>query len=135
MTPTTDGAKAIEMVDLAEERKTPYDLVILDYKMPGMDGLDVARVINEKKGKNRPSLILTDFAWEKVEQNIEMDSVDAFLVKPFFISSLKECIEELYLSNDSSDSEEISIKGMHFLVVEDFEINYEILKYVFWSTC
>lgn len=125
---TTDGAKAIEMVDLAEERKTPYDLVILDYKMPGMDGLDVARVINEKKGKNRPSLILTDFAWEKVEQNIEMDSVDAFLVKPFFISSLKECIEELYLSNDSSDSEEISIKGMHFLVVEDFELNYEILK-------
>lgn len=125
---TTDGAKAIEMIDSAEERKAPYDLVILDYKMPGMDGLDVARVINEKKGKNRPSLILTDFAWEKFEENIEMDSVDAFLVKPFFISSLKECIEELYLSNDSSDSEEISIKGMHFLVVEDFELNYEILK-------
>lgn len=128
---STEGAGAVNMIEQADREEKPYDLVLLDLKMPGMDGIETARRIREKTGRELPILILTAYDWYDVEKEAVQAGIDGFMQKPFFISVLKSRIEEIYASKNKNAAEaqqDNSIKGMHFLVVEDYELNYEILK-------
>ena len=127
----TDGETAVGMFEQADSSGSPYNLVLLDLKMPHMDGIETARRIRDKAGRELPILILTSFDWSDVEKEAVQAGIDGFMPKPFFISVLKSRIESIVRSRKKSDMEEfqnLSISGMHFLVVEDYELNYEILK-------
>lgn len=127
----TDGETAVGMFEQADSSGSPYNLVLLDWKMPHMDGIETARRIRDKAGRELPILILTSFDWSDVEKEAVQAGIDGFMPKPFFISVLKSRIESIVRSRKKSDMEEfqnLSISGMHFLVVEDYELNYEILK-------
>lgn len=128
---TTDGESAVRLVKQAAEKKEPYDLVLLDWKMPGMDGVETAGKIREELGRECPILILTSFEWDEVEKEARQAGVDGFIPKPFFISVLRNVIERLLESKNRKEPDsphDLSINGMRFLAVEDYELNYEILK-------
>ncbi|MCI8549606.1 MAG: response regulator [Lachnospiraceae bacterium] len=125
-----DGRSAVEMVRQSKEDGALYDIVLLDWKMPGMDGLETARRIRQETSADIPILILTSYDWPEDSDEVEAAGIDAFLPKPFFLTSFRQKVDSvLGREPEHKPAEEQSIlQGMHILVAEDNEINAEILK-------
>ncbi|MEZ5490922.1 MAG: response regulator [Gammaproteobacteria bacterium] len=122
------GEQALELIQ-AQKR---FDVVLLDWMMPGMTGLDVALAIRQMPSP--PKIILLS-AWT-LPSSEHLDRVDAFLTKPIKPSSLQDAILQIYgieLSNrtrqvkaTTSPGDLASIKGAKVLVVDDSDINLQI---------
>ncbi|MCM1123189.1 MAG: response regulator [Eubacterium sp.] len=129
-----DGESAVDMVKRSGEEGRMYDIVLLDWKMPGMDGIQTARRIRETVPDNTPILILTSYDWPEVEEEARDAGVDAFLPKPFFLTSFRQKVDGILnpetsavVVQESASSQSI-LEGMHILAAEDNEINAEILR-------
>ncbi|MCM1523623.1 MAG: response regulator [Ruminococcus sp.] len=121
------GSDAMEMIKRAQTEK-PYDIILLDWQMPNMDGLETAKRIRGEISKDIPIIVLTDFDWADIESDGSAAGVDAFLPKPFFLTGFCRRVETLVKRGGSSEERDESVfKGMHILVAEDNEINAEIL--------
>ncbi|HBA51064.1 MAG TPA: hybrid sensor histidine kinase/response regulator [Lachnospiraceae bacterium] len=131
----SSGEDALQHIRQAKEEGYTYDVILMDWSMPGLDGIETTRLIR-KEAQDGPSiLILTACDWEEIEEEAESAGVDGFLTKPFFVSALKEKLLELH--NDGKVSKVTKmpaedginevLSGKHFLVAEDNEINSEIL--------
>ncbi|MCM1187753.1 MAG: response regulator [bacterium] len=127
-----DGKTALSRIREAEEEKQPYNIVLLDWKMPGMDGLETARRIRQEDLAHKPILILTSYDWPEVEEEAKAAGIDAFLAKPFFLTSFRQKVD-MILGQKAEEEPEPSeqenlLAGMRILVAEDNEINAEILE-------
>lgn len=125
------GEEALRM--MACEDGTGYDMVLLDWRMPGMDGIETARRMKEACAKDVPILLMTAHDWKEFEEDALEAGIDGFLAKPFFVAVFKEKILEIMgernLERQHLDSLlEGGLEGKHFLVAEDNEINAEIIK-------
>ncbi|QKJ67163.1 response regulator [Deefgea piscis] len=131
------GAAAVEMALGALQHKNPFHLILMDWQMPGMDGITAAREIRQHlPGQNQPRIVLvTAFEREEVHQTVRDDLLDAVIVKPVTASSLVDCMVELFAPEQKSNSgDQIShdqenhslLKGMRVLLTEDNLINQQI---------
>ncbi|MCI8418201.1 MAG: response regulator [Lachnospiraceae bacterium] len=127
-----DGEAAVRMVKQAQAENGGYHVVLMDWKMPGMDGVETARCIRREVSGDAPILILTSYDWPEIEEEARDAGVDAFLPKPFFLTSFRQKVDTVLghdLETETVEEEERSIlQGMHILVAEDNEINAEILE-------
>ena len=127
------GREAVERCYARHELKDDYFAVILDWKMPDMDGIETARQIRKRIGKEITIIVLTSYEFSEIEEEAKAAGVDAFIAKPLFRSRLtatlrqftsgrKEKTARNYLEKLSkSDYTEKRI-----LLVEDNELNREI---------
>ncbi len=124
------GYAAIELVKAASLSGHPYDVILLDWIMPGMDGLETARRIREIVERNVPIMILTSYDYSEVEDDARKAGIDGFLPKPFFLGSFKHLIRGLHSGRelDSAPAKSCSLKGRNILAAEDNLINGEILS-------
>ncbi|MCI8465583.1 MAG: response regulator [Lachnospiraceae bacterium] len=130
-----DGETAVDLVRQSKEEGRLYNIVLLDWKMPGMDGVEAARQIRKEISQGAPILILSSYDWPDIEEEAKDAGVDAFLPKPFFLTSFRQKVEELLChghqdagKKEALEEQESILKGMHILVAEDNEINAEILR-------
>lgn len=123
------GMKAVQMVKAACKKHEDFNIVLLDWKMPGMDGVETAKQIRAVVGNQIPILVLTSYDFNEIEEQARDAGIDFFLAKPFFVSNFRRAVAQLSNENKLSSVErkEISLKGMHFLAAEDNSINAEIL--------
>jgi len=120
------GGQAVRMVRAAQEAGKPYDLILLDWKMPDMNGLETARLIREND--RTPILLLTAYDWSEIEQEAMEIGVTHFMPKPFFMSTFKEAIRRIMGRISKARSQESGVvQGKHILVVDDIEVNRIIL--------
>lgn len=124
------GEEAVEEVEKLHNAGSDFDLILLDMRMNGMNGVETARRIRDIVAKDVSILILTSYDWSEFEDEARDAGIDAFLPKPFFISNLKLNIRKL--KDDKKAAEEgtvndCSLSGKHFLAAEDNELNSEIL--------
>lgn len=127
---------------LTKIAKTPeYDAVIVDWKMPVMDGLETARQIRKLAGHKIPIVILTAYDWEEIAEEAKKVGVNAFLAKPLFRSKLYNVMLELL--SDRQQLEQPPKQSLlvdnaactgRVLLVEDNELNMEIAA-EFFSIC
>ncbi len=129
------GESALEMVRRQAAAGTPYDIVLLDWKMPDLDGVETARRIRREIREHMPILILTSYDWPEIEEAAREAGVDGFLPKPFFLTSFRRNVDSVLnreLPGGGEDQEEEAadsfLRGMRILVAEDNEINAEILS-------
>ena len=125
------GGEALRMLEVQHAKHSPYNLVLLDWKMPEMDGLDVAREIRKLYGKETTVIILTSFNWDEIMDEALHAGVDSFLAKPLFASSVLDEFEKVARKNNMSLFREIKraeLKGRRILLAEDILINAEIMK-------
>ena len=130
---TTGWQGAIEKVTAMKDGKTKYDIVLLDWKMPEMDGVEVAKRIREIVDPELPIMILTSYNFEEIEDEAKDTGIHAFLSKPFFVSNFRHAVEELQKGNQVEEEEEesveeASLEGLNILAAEDNPINAEILN-------
>ncbi|MCH5155025.1 MAG: response regulator [Clostridiales bacterium] len=123
-----DGVKAVED---AVEKGEEYNIVIVDWKMPDMDGVETARRIRKRVGRELPIMVLTSFSFEDIEDSAKDAGIDLFLSKPFFVSNFRRAIQQINTDGTEAEvepeKEDISIEGLKVLAAEDNEINVEIL--------
>ncbi|MCI8454347.1 MAG: response regulator [Lachnospiraceae bacterium] len=132
---TLDGGTAVDLIKQSERNGCLYDIVLLDWKMPGIDGVETARRIRREIAPNIPILVLTSYDWPEIEEEARAAGVDAFLSKPFFLTSFRHKVDDVLHKDiqkpegktDNSHEQSV-LHGMHILVAEDNEINAEILK-------
>ncbi len=130
----TGGETAIEMMEEARQAGEPYDLILLDWKMPGLDGLETARLIRKSYPEKIPILFLTAYDWSEIEQKAIDIGVDQFIPKPFFMSTFKEAIcRGMDTPQETRTNEDSIFQGKHVLVVDDIEANYIILVKILTS--
>ncbi len=126
------GKKALCLIQDAWNRKENYHMILLDWKMPEMDGFETANRIREIIPDPVPILFLTAYDGDEVEDEALHVGYSGVLAKPFFVSAFKEKIMKIGLGKTPESTEtaeeDLSLKGMHFLVAEDNEINAEILS-------
>ena len=127
-----DGRSALEQVKQAEEAGEPFHIVLLDWKMPGMDGVETAQRICQETAQP-PILLLTSSDWPEIEEEGRAAGIDAFLPKPFFLTSFRQKVEGVLGKGGTEPAPAEPegkgiLEGMHILVAEDNEINAEILS-------
>jgi two-component system, sensor histidine kinase and response regulator len=134
VTAVTSGQAALKELEGADR---PYDLVILDWRMPDMDGFETARRIrgNLKLPKSPKIFIITAYGREEVVQQTRLLGLDAFLVKPVSYSIVLDTIMETFcreqvcqIDYTTSVAESEVLKGKKVLVVEDNEINQQVAR-------
>ena len=123
----TAGHTAIQMVQ--ERRKdNPYDLVLLDWKMPDLDGLETARLIRQDYPDKIPILLLTSYDWSDIEKEAIEAGVNHFMPKPFFMSTFKEAVRQITNGQEKRGAgQDEMLQGRHILVVDDVEVNRILL--------
>ncbi len=121
------GAEAVRMASGGES----YQVVILDWKMPDMDGIEAARKIRESVGSQVPILLISAYDWSDLEDAAKDAGISGFISKPLFRSTLYEKLSEALGKAKSSAGQEddkSDIAGMRILVAEDNDINWEIIS-------
>ena len=125
------GAAAVEKVSEAQAVNSQYHSVIIDWKMPQMDGLETTRRIRQIVGAETPIIILTAYDWTEIEQEAKEAGVNAFLEKPLFRSRLYQVMYDVVFGeqqdSDGETTGDVFFDG-HVLLVEDNAINMEIAQ-------
>ena len=105
--------------------------VIVDWKMPGMDGVETVRRIRAEVDKRIPILLVSAYDWSEVEDAARAAGADGFISKPLFRSTLYDKINEL-LGKESRSAEPeddySDLAGLRILVAEDNPVNWEIIS-------
>ena len=129
----SSGPEALAAIK-ERDADAPYDVVFMDWRMPGMDGLEATRLIkNESSLQKQPAVIIvTAFAREEVREQAERLHVDGFLEKPVTKSMLVDSLVNVFAASTHEDvaaamtQESPRLEGMRILLTEDNEINQQI---------
>ncbi len=131
----TCGKKAVEKVVKRHEENDDYFAVILDWKMPGMDGIQVTKEIRRLVGPDVPIIIISAYDWSDIELEARAAGADAFVGKPLFKSRLAHLFHDILSGEDDSAPENDAdglmkedFSGKRVLLVEDNELNAEIAQ-------
>jgi len=90
---TTSGKEAIFRAKYASQEKDPFQVYIIDWLMPDMNGIEVVRRIRMEIGDEVPIIILTAYDWADIEQEAREAGVTAFCAKPLFVSELYDVLQ------------------------------------------
>ena len=127
------GREAIEMVRLRLARQKPFDLLLIDLKMPEMDGVETAREIRRIVGHETAIIIITAYKWDDVLEEAGSAGVDSFISKPLFADNVIEEFRNSYRKKNFAGikaGHKAELKGRNILLAEDVPINAEIVKMV-----
>ena len=125
------GKEALHMLKMQYTKHEPYNLVLVDWKMPGMDGVELAKKIRKRYDKETTVIILTSFSWDEIMDEALHCGVDSFLAKPLFASNVIDEFERIARNNQMSlykEKKRAELEGRHILLAEDVHINAEIIK-------
>ena len=132
------GTAAISAVDRAETQGTPYEIVFLDWKMPGMDGIETARRLRERPRSRMPHMMLvTAFSREQVVGDAEEAGIEDVLIKPVNASVLFDAMVRILggVVDNARTIEDAptrayeqlaTVKGARILLVEDNDLNQQV---------
>ena len=123
-----DGANAAAMIKSADESGHPYDVVLADWKMPGMDGLDTVMAVREENLEKDPIIFISAYEWGEIREQAASLGVAGFISKPFFLANLQNGIENVVNQTAHETRQNHVLAGKNFLVAEDNVINAEMFK-------
>lgn len=128
-----NGLQALEMVKLRHARREPYNLILVDWKMPEIDGIETTRMIRDAIGHESAIIILTAYRWDDILDEAVQAGVDGFLPKPLFAAAImdefKTAVKKKKLSEQDGQTK-TDLRGRRVLLAEDMAINAEIMKMV-----
>ncbi len=131
-----DAETALQMVEEKHQNQEDYQIILLDWKLPGMNGIYATREIRRRYGTEIPILLISAYDWSEIENEARAAGVSGFIAKPLFKSTLFYGLKPYISSPDDSTEEKTSshvvgkravkLEGKHILLAEDNDINWEI---------
>lgn len=128
-----DGKTAVEVAKKCHNEQNSFEIVLLDWKMPGMDGLHTAREMRKHLGENVPILIISAYDWSEIEDEATEAGIQGFISKPLFKSNLFLGLRRYMLDESAKEEKEESkihnsFFGKRILLAEDNDLNWEIAE-------
>ena len=126
-----NGLEAIGMIGHRHQSGRDYDVIIVDWKMPDIDGLETISRIRSEIETNVPILLISAYDWSDIEDKAKAAGANGFVTKPLFRSTLYDKINDLIGKESSSvepEDDYSDLQGLHILVAEDNDINWEIIS-------
>ena len=123
------GQEALEHIALRIARHDAYDMILVDWKMPEQDGVEVTREIRKMIGSESEVIVLTAHDWVDIEKEALDAGVDHFMEKPLYAENVLPAYQKASENRkqQQEDNAEIQLEGRRVLVAEDVEINAEIM--------
>ena len=125
------GLEALGMIKHRHLSERDYDVVIVDWKMPDVDGVETIRRIRSEIDTSIPILLISAYDWSDIEDEAKEAGANGFVSKPLFRSTLYDKINDLIGKESVSQEPEddySDLHGLHILVAEDNNINWEIIS-------
>ncbi|MCM1544996.1 MAG: response regulator, partial [Ruminococcus sp.] len=127
---TLDGESAVEMIAKQHNLNNDYHVVLMDYKLPGIDGIETSRRIHQQLGTDVPILLISAYDWSDIEKEAREAGISNFISKPLFKSTLfytlHKYVDESERMESNAESTGEALKGCRVLLAEDNELNREI---------
>ena len=125
------GLEALGMIEHRHLYGKDYDVIIVDWKMPEIDGVDTIRRIRSEIGADTPILLISAYDWSDIEEKAKEAGANGFVSKPLFRSTLYDKLNALMGKESKSvepEDDTSDLLGLHILVAEDNDINWEIIS-------
>lgn len=125
------GQEALDMIEKRHLSDQDYDVIIVDWKMPELDGLGTIRRIRSEIDTKIPILLISAYDWSDIEDKAKEAGAIGFVTKPLFRSTLYDKINSLIGKESKSlepEDDYSDLQGMNILVAEDNDINWEIVS-------
>ncbi len=132
--------EALDRLQTFRNQGSPYGFVLTDYRMPDMNGIELARAIRAVEGDQTAIIVLTGYSWDDMQDEAKAAGVDGIMSKPLFTDSLMRELTGIIdrrgagasggpapEAEDASGETEHGLEGCRVLIAEDMEINAEIL--------
>jgi len=126
-----DGESAIQRVQQHHAQHNDYHVILLDWKLPGMDGIHTARELRKQLGKDVPILLISAYDWSEIEDEARSAGIDGFLSKPLFRSTLYYGLKPYVNPSESNmpqREKHFDFSGKRILLAEDNDLNWEIAQ-------
>ena len=127
------GEACVERVLAAHKAGEGFDVCLVDWRMPDINGIETTRRIREVVGPETTVIIMTAYDWSAIEKNAREAGANAFLSKPLFASTLYNTLltvtgisKVVMTSAECTDLKRPELAGRHLLLVEDNDLNREI---------
>ena len=125
------GLEALGMIEHRHLSGKDYDVIIVDWKMPGIDGIETINRIRSEIDTGVPILLISAYDWSDIEDKAKEAGANGFVSKPLFKSTLYDKINNLIGKESKSlepEDDYSDLQGLHILVAEDNDINWEIIS-------
>ena len=125
------ASKALEMISHRHETEQDYSIVILDWKMPDIDGIEMTRRIRSTVSPDIPILLISAYDRTDIEGAAKKAGANAFISKPLFRSTLYDTINDVLGTGAKSaepENDYSDLHGMNILIAEDFDVNWEVIS-------
>ena len=126
----TSGQEALRRLEVQHARKQPYNIVLTDWNMPGMNGRETSSEILRLYEKECTVVAMTAYSWDDIMEEAHQAGVDNFIGKPLFASNVLENLERIARRSNMhifKEKQKARLNGRRILLAEDVEINAEIL--------
>lgn len=129
----TDGVTAIEMVKQCHQEHNDYEIVLLDWKMPGLDGLHTVKEMRKYLSEDVPILVISAYEWSDIKKEATEAGIQGFIAKPLFKSNLFLQLSRYMLTDTPAKEAEKEtdvqeFAGKRILLAEDNDLNWEIAE-------
>ncbi len=125
-----NAEKALEMLEQRAQIRDHYHIILLDWKLPDMDGITAAREIRRRFGSETPIMLISAYDWSEIESEAKDAGITGFISKPLFRSTLfyglKPFINDAVSPEEHQEDKYADFTGRHILLAEDNDLNWEI---------
>ena len=129
---TMDGESALLAVEERMRQNRPYHIILMDWKLPGIDGIRTARKLRELCGDELPILLISAYDWSEIEEEARAAGISGFIAKPLFKStlyySLRQFAGDFKAQEWGTPEGEFDFSGRRILLAEDNDLNWEIAQ-------
>ncbi|MBO7663784.1 MAG: response regulator [Clostridia bacterium] len=126
----TSGQEALRMMDVQHRRHKPYNLVLMDWNMPGMNGLETSAEIRKQFRDETAIAVLTAYDWDDIREEADRVGVIGYLMKPLLAANIREEITRIARRSNMavfSEKKRANLAGRRILLAEDLDSNAEIM--------
>ena len=126
------GKEALELIRLRHARREDYNLLLVDWLMPEIDGIELTRAIREILGADTTVIVLTAYDWYEVEEEALKAGVDTFMSKPLASTNVLYEFQQAFNRKRQNVPEKkvVDLEGRKILMAEDMPVNAEIMMMI-----
>lgn len=125
------GLEALDMIERRRAAGRDYNIVIIDWQMPGLNGIETIRRVRTEAGSDTPILLISAYDWSEIEEQAKQAGANGFVSKPLFRSKLYDKINALLGNEVTSvepENDYSDLAGLNILIAEDNDVNWEIIS-------